>query len=105
VENPAETGELRIFNQFTETFSVNDLADKVRKAGDQIGLDVEIENIENPRLEAEEHYYNPVHTGLLNLGLTPHYLFEQVLIEMMELVMKHKNRIQADQIRRNVRWV
>jgi UDP-sulfoquinovose synthase len=105
VENPADKGGLRIFNQFTETFSVNELSEKVRKAGSRIGLDVEIKHIENPRLEAEEHYYNPVHTGLLNLGLTPHYLSEDDLIEMIQFVMKHKNRIQTDQIYRKVRWV
>ena len=105
VENPADKGELRIFNQFTETFSVNDLAEKVCQAGRQIGLDVKIEHIENPRLEAEEHYYNPAHTGLLDLGLTPHYLTEDDLIEMMQFVAKHKSRIQTDQIYREVRWV
>jgi UDP-sulfoquinovose synthase len=104
VENPAETGELRIFNQFTETFSVNDLADKVRKAGKQLALTVKIEHIENPRIEAEAHYYNPKHTGLIDLGLTPHYLSEEVLLEMMEFVMRHKGSIQKDQILRNVKW-
>ncbi len=104
VENPAENGELRIFNQFTETFSVNDLAEKVWEAGNQLELDVKIEHIENPRIEAEEHYYNPKHTGLLDLGLKPHYLSERVLIKMMEFVIKHKSRIRIDQISRNVKW-
>jgi UDP-sulfoquinovose synthase len=105
VENPAEQGELRIFNQFTETFSVNDLAEKVQKAGRQLGLDAKIQNVENPRIEAEAHYYNPAHTGLLDLGLMPHYLSDKDLIEMMEFVKKHKSRIQAAQIYRNVKWV
>jgi UDP-sulfoquinovose synthase len=104
VENPADKGELRIFNQFTETFSVNDLAEKVGKAASQLELDVKIEHIENPRIEAEEHYYNPKHTGLLDLGLKPHYLSERVLIKMMEFVIKHKSRIRIDQISRNVKW-
>jgi UDP-sulfoquinovose synthase len=104
VENPAENGELRIFNQFTETFSVNDLAEKVWEAGNQLELDVKIEHIENPRIEAEKHYYNPKHTGLLDLGLKPHYLSERVLIKMMEFVIKHKSQIRIDQICRNVKW-
>jgi UDP-sulfoquinovose synthase len=104
LKNPPDRGDLRIFNQFTETFSVNELADKVRQAGRQLGLDAKIENIENPRIEAEEHYYNPVHTGLLDLGLTPHYLSDKDLVEMMELVKTHKSRIQADQIYRNIKW-
>ena len=104
VENPAEQGELRIFNQFTEIFSVNDLAEKVSAAGKQRQLTVKIEHIENPRTESEEHYYNPVHTGLLELGLTPHVLSPEVMIEMMDFVIQHKSSIQTDQIFRNVKW-
>jgi UDP-sulfoquinovose synthase len=104
VENPADQGELRIFNQFTETFSVNDLAEKVMEAGSQLGLDAKIEHIENPRIEAEAHYYNPIHTGLLDLGLTPHFLSEEVLLEMMEFVIQHKSLINRNQIYRNVKW-
>jgi UDP-sulfoquinovose synthase len=104
VDNPADIGELRIFNQFTETFSVNDLAQKVREAGNQLGLKVEIQHVANPRIEAEAHYYHPRHTGLLDLGLTPHYLSEDVLVEMMEFIIKHKNLIKKDQIYRNVKW-
>ena len=104
MENSADPGELRIFNQFTETFSVNDLAEKVREAGKQLQLNVKIEHIENPRTEAEEHYYNPAHTGLLDLGLTPHYLSEEVLLDMIEFVMRHKSSIQTDQMLQNVKW-
>jgi UDP-sulfoquinovose synthase len=105
VENPAEAGELRIFNQFTETYSVNDLAGRVKAAGAELGISVEIEHIENPRIEAEAHYYNPEHTGLLDLGLDPHYLTKEVLVAMMQFVLKYKNQIKPDQIYRNVKWV
>ena len=104
VKNPAENGELRIFNQFTETFSVNDLAERVQEAGTKLGLNVEIQHIENPRLEAEAHYYNPRHTGLLDLGLSPYYLSEDVLVEMMEYVIKYKDQIKHGQIYRKVKW-
>ena len=104
VENPAENGELRIFNQFTETFSVNDLAARVKETGEKFGLRVEIQHVENPRLESEAHYYNPRHTGLLDLGLSPHYLSEDVLAEMMEYVTKYKDQIKHDQIYRKVKW-
>jgi len=105
VENPAENEELRIFNQFTETFSVSDLATKVKDSGNKFGLKVEIQHVENPRLEDEAHYYNPCHTGLLDLGLSPHYLSEDVLIEMMGYVIKYKDQIKRDQIYRKVKWV
>jgi UDP-sulfoquinovose synthase len=104
VENPADAGELRIFNQFTETFSVNDLADKVKTAGAELGLSVEIQHIENPRIEAEAHYYHPEHTGLLDLGLEPHYLTKEVLMTMMEFVLKYKDKIKPGQICQNVKW-
>ena len=104
LEKPAGQGELRIFNQFVETFSVNELAQKVHRAGQSLGLKVEIKPLENPRVEAESHYYNPVHTGLLDLGLEPHYLTDDVLEEMMQLVMKYKERIQHHAIFRGVKW-
>jgi UDP-sulfoquinovose synthase len=104
LENPAEKGELRIFNQFTETFSVNELAEKTRALGNTLGLGVTIKYVDNPRIEAEEHYYNPAHTGLLELGLKPHYLTEDTLAGMMEFVMKHKDSINSEQIYRKVKW-
>ena len=104
IENPADKGELRIFNQFVETFSVNELAEKVKKAGNSVGLDVVVKSIKNPRVEAEEHYYNPVHTGLLELGLKTHLLTDEVLVQMMETVIKYKDNIREDAIFRGVQW-
>jgi UDP-sulfoquinovose synthase len=104
VENPAKNGELRIFNQFTETFSVKELADKVKEAGAKIGLIIKTRHVENPRVELEEHYYNPTYTGLIELGLKPHLLSDEVLIQMMEFVKKFKDQIKQDRIFRNVKW-
>jgi UDP-sulfoquinovose synthase len=104
LESPAKPGELRIFNQLTETFTVNALAERVQNTGSKLGLNVEIEPVENPRIEAEDHYYNPAHTGLLELGLEPNYLTGEVLAQMMEFVLKHRDNIQDDQIFRNVKW-
>ena len=104
IENPAQKGELKIFNQFVETFSVNQLADKVQQAGKRFNLDVQIKSLPNPRKEAEDHYYNPVHTGLLDLGLKPHYLTEDVLAQMMETVLRYKNNIKESSIFRGVKW-
>lgn len=104
LENPADKGELRIFNQLTETFTVNELAEKTVKAGEKIGLDVKIKSIENPRKEMEEHYYNPVHTGLIELGLEPNLLTQEVLIEMMNVVKKYKHNIAEHKIFRGTKW-
>jgi UDP-sulfoquinovose synthase len=104
IETPAEKGELRILNQFTETFSVNELAAWVQKVGNRMSLDVTVNHVENPRKEAEEHYYNPRHTGLLELGLEPSYLTDDVVAEMLEFAMAHKEQIDRGQIFRKVEW-
>jgi UDP-sulfoquinovose synthase len=105
LENPPKKGELKIFNQFTEIFSVNKLANLVQRVGNGLGLNVEIKSVENPRKEAESHYYNSKHTGLLDLGLQPNYLTDDVLVQMMEFVLKHRDKIETDQIYRKVGWV
>lgn len=104
IDSPASEGELRVFNQFVETFSVNDLAERVRQVGSTMDLDVEINRLENPRKEAEEHYYNPVHTGLKELGLEPHYLTDSKLREMMELAVEYREYVRRDTIFRGVQW-
>jgi UDP-sulfoquinovose synthase len=104
IEHPAAAGELRIFNQFTETFSVNQLAERVKRVGDAIGLDVQVDHVDNPRKEAEEHYYNPAHTGLLELGLEPHPLTDEVMAELLELILRHRQNIRPEAVFRGVRW-
>ncbi len=103
-EHPAEPGQLRIFNQFTETFSVLELAERVREAGAELGLSVEIAHVDNPRKEAEDHYYNPVHHGLRELGLEPHFMTKEVLVEMLERVLEHRDRIDPRKVHPRVRW-
>jgi UDP-sulfoquinovose synthase len=104
LENPAPKGELRIFNQFTETFSVNQLAEMVQRVARSMGFKAEISMVANPRKEAEEHYYNPAHTGLLDLGLKPHLLTDEVIADMLEFAAKHKEKVRTEQIYRKVRW-
>jgi UDP-sulfoquinovose synthase len=104
LEDPSNKGELRIFNQYTETFGVKELAERVKKVGSELGLNVKIQHVENPRIEAEEHYYNPKHTGLFELGLEPHYLSDDTIARMIRFVIPLKDRIQNDQIYRKVKW-
>ena len=104
LENPPQKGEMRIFNQFVETFSVTELAEKVQGVGNRYDLDVKIRSVENPRKEAEDHYYNPAHTGLLDLGLEPHYLTDDALSRMIECVLKYKDNIKRETIFRGVKW-
>jgi UDP-sulfoquinovose synthase len=103
-DNPPGEGELRIFNQFTETFSVNELAEQVKTAGAEVGLDVAIKSIPNPRKELEEHYYNPKHTGLLDLGLEPHHLTTEVMVAMLRQIMAYKDQIVPERVLPRVIW-
>jgi len=102
--HPAARGHYRVFNQFVETFTVLDLAAKVQEAGRELGLEVQVQHLPNPRREAEEHYYNPAHSGLCSLGLTPHYLTPEVLVDMLALVFKNRHRINTDYILPRVNW-
>ena len=104
VSNPVPAGELRVLNQFTELFSVNELAARVREAGDALGLDVQVRNLPNPRKEKEEHYYNAQSTGLQELGLKPHAMTPEVLSDMLKTVMRHKALIETGRIMPRVRW-
>jgi UDP-sulfoquinovose synthase len=104
VENPADAGEYRVFNQFTEMFSVGQLAELVQRAGAELGHDVEIEHLENPRVEAEEHYYNPTHTKLLDLGLQPSYLGDELVRSMLKAIQRHRDRVIESAIDPSTRW-
>lgn len=103
-KHPAESGKLRIYNQIMETFSVNELAELTRRVGMNLGYEVQVEHIENPRVEAEEHYYNPAYHGLLELGVKPHYLTEESMAEMFTVVERYKKNIRRDVIFRGIKW-
>jgi UDP-sulfoquinovose synthase len=104
ISTPAKRGEFRVFNQFTEQFSVNDLALKVQQAGITLGLKVEINNIENPRVEKEDHYFKAKNTNLLNLGLQPHFLSDSLLDSLLNFAVKYQHRIDRSQIMPKVSW-
>jgi UDP-sulfoquinovose synthase len=104
VANPAEPGEFRVFNQFTEQFSVRDLAECVQRVGDDMGMNVVVDKMDDPRIEAEEHYYNATHTRLLELGLKPHLLTDEVVAHLLETIQRYKDRILLGPIAPKTRW-
>jgi UDP-sulfoquinovose synthase len=104
VDNPAELGEFRVFNQFTEQFSVSELAELVQRAAGELGHDVSIENVPNPRVELEDHYYNARNTKLLDLGLHPHHLGEELVRSMLKTIERHKGRVIERAIAPRTRW-
>jgi len=102
--NPAEAGEFRVFNQFTEQFSINELAEIVQRAGKEYGLEVEITHLVNPRVEKETHYYNPRHTKLLDMGLQPHFLSETIVEHVFETIERHRDRVITKHIMPTTTW-
>jgi UDP-sulfoquinovose synthase len=104
VDNPAERGEMRVFNQFTEEFSVRELAEMVVESASKLGISARIENIENPRVEKYDHYYNATHTGLLDLGLEPHYLGDSLLDSLLNIAIEYRDRVDTDHVMPSVDW-
>jgi UDP-sulfoquinovose synthase len=102
--NPAARGECRVFNQFTEQFSVLDLAHMVQTAGEKLGLTVKIDHLADPRVEAEEHYYNAKHSKLIELGLQPHLLCDSLLDSLMNVALKYCDRIDSAVMLPRINW-
>jgi UDP-sulfoquinovose synthase len=102
--NPPEASEFRVFNQLTETFSVNQLAEKVAAVANKAGFQVAINHLDNPRVEKEEHYYNVKHTRLADLGLRSHLLTDDVIADMLERVRRHKDKVLLETIQPKHRW-
>ena len=102
--HPARPGEFRVFNQFTEQFSIQQLADAVAAVAPEFGLGVEIAHLPNPRVEREEHYYNAAHTALLDLGLEPHLLGGELLRSLLGMALQHKSRILPEKLLPKVHW-
>jgi UDP-sulfoquinovose synthase len=99
--NPAAEGEYRVFNQFTEAFSVRQMADLVV---DAYPGDVRVEELEDPRVEKEEHYYRAAHTKLLDLGLLPHLMEPSTIRTLLATVDRHRDRVDTDAIGPTVDW-
>lgn len=104
IANPAEKGELRVFNQMTEQFNVLQLAEMVVEAAGTLGIKATIDHVSNPRVEKEEHYYNAIHTRLLDLGLEPHLLNESLLDSLVNIAQEHRDRVNMDAINPRVSW-
>ena len=102
--NPAAQGECRVYNQFTEQFSVLDLARLVQTAGEKLGLTVEVEHLPDPRVEAEQHYYNAKHSKLIELGLEPHLLSDSLLDSLMNVALEYRDRIDLAVMLPQINW-
>jgi UDP-sulfoquinovose synthase len=102
LENPAAAGEFRVFNQFTESFSVRDMAEMVQRVC-PTRVDI-AEGLTNPRVEHEQHYFHAANTKLLDLGLHPHLLTDEVLLGILQLVERYRDRVDLRAISPTVEW-
>jgi UDP-sulfoquinovose synthase len=102
--NPANPGEFRVFNQFTEQFSVLELAENVKLVAGRMGLKVEIDHLPDPRVEAEAHYYNPKHSKLTDLGLQPQKLSDSLVDSLINIALKYRDRIDPALFAPQVNW-
>jgi UDP-sulfoquinovose synthase len=104
LENPARVGEYRVFNQFTEMFAVDELAQRVMRVAREHGLPCEIAHVANPRTERESHYYNCVNTNLRSLGLEPTPLSDATIAGLIGLAARHADRVDVRFIPPRVEW-
>jgi UDP-sulfoquinovose synthase len=102
--NPADPGECRVYNQFTEQFSVLELAHLVQNAATHFGIKATIDHLPDPRVEKEEHYYNAKHSKLVDLGLRPHLLSDSVLDSLLNISMRYRDRIDQSLFLPRVDW-
>jgi UDP-sulfoquinovose synthase len=104
ITSQPDEGEYRVFNQFTEQFSLVELVEMVVKQSQRFGLEAQVKHLPNPRVEAEQHYYNAAHTRLIELGLEPHLLNETVVESLIGLAIKHREHIDRNLILPTVNW-
>jgi len=105
LQNPPANGEYRVFNQFTEQFSVAGLAAKVSDARTAHDLKTSIVHLPNPRVEREDHYYNARHQRLLDLGLQPHYLADTLIDSVIAMTQRYGGRVDPVELEQpNVDW-
>ncbi len=102
--HPAKAGEFRVFNQFTEQFSVLQLAEMVKSVAGQMGVKVEIDHVPDPRVEAESHYFNAKHSKLADLGLEPHLLSGSLVDSLINIAVRYRDRIDPSVFAPQVNW-
>jgi UDP-sulfoquinovose synthase len=102
--SPAAPGECRVFNQFTEQFTVLELAHMVQASAKHLGLTASIDHLPDPRVEQEEHYYNARHSKLVDLGLRPHLLGESLLDSLLNIAVQYRDRIDQSLFLPRVDW-
>lgn len=104
IENPPELGEYRTLNQFENTYSINKLADIVVTIAKELGLNIGISHLKNPRNESERHYYEPIHQKLFDMGYKPTTEIDIEIFNLIRDLLPYKDRIIKDVILPTTNW-
>jgi UDP-sulfoquinovose synthase len=100
-ENPADRGEFRVFNQMTESLSIQQIAETIANVSPDA---VQIDHLDNPRVELENHHYNVVHSGLVELGLEPHLLSDTLIESLFGITKRYAHRVRAEAMLPTIQW-
>lgn len=90
---PPDPGQYDVVNQVTDVFSVLQIAQMVATIGREFGLDVEVQRIENPRVESEEHPYEVIHEKLQDrFGFASESGFADEVRHLFRVMLQPENR-------------
>ena len=104
LDNPPENGEFKVRNQFTEYKSVKELAILVQNAFNSENSTVEIDYIDNPRVEESKHYFNPINESFQKIGLSPKYIDQKLILEIASYLKPYIRRIDRTVLKPKIKW-
>tara|TARA_Y100000310_G_C20389701_1_gene672159 strand:- start:449 stop:775 length:327 start_codon:yes stop_codon:yes gene_type:complete len=96
---PADSGEFKVRNQYTQSLSVRGIADRVIAA-----IGGSVEKLPNPRVEQEDHYYNPTNDSFIGDGLCPVFLTAGVIQGMATDITPFLGNVDREIIAPRTKW-
>ena len=102
--NPPKGGEFRVFNQFSEFCSLNEISKRIESYATANKIKSKISHIKNPRIEDEDHYYNPKNTSLISLGLKPIIMDNEQIDKIYKVIKKNQERVNLDTLSPDINW-